>query len=148
MGDLTRQLTIAAPASKIFDYVVDPRNAPRYISAFNSIISGPEGAPSEGQVWQARVNFLGKLSTIDLCLQKIISGRLVRFAIEGEPQAILSIHLAPHEDAIHTGVSLMMDVPSVPGLFLNALMGGMLEGDLARLRNIMELPNEGPRGVL
>jgi hypothetical protein len=41
-------------------------------------------------------------------------------------------------DGNATRVGLTLDVPNVPGLLLEGLMGGLLGGDLARLKRAME----------
>ncbi len=138
MGEVSKEVVIGAGVEKVFSYVSDPRNAPRYIGSIKKIISGPEGVPSQGQVWRAEASLLGKVSAIDLRLQELKSPHLVSFAIEGEPQATLSVRLRPHGDSRSTHVSLLLDVPSVPGLLLQGIMGGLLSSDLAHLKEIME----------
>ena len=138
MGDISKKTVINAPAEVVFKYVADPRNAPTYITSITRITSGPQGTPVEGQVWQAEANFLGKRGHIRLRLAQLLPNHTVRFTIEGEPQATLFLRLLPDESARSTHVSLLLDVPSVPGMFLNALMGGLLEGDMARLKSALE----------
>ena len=138
MGDISKKTVINAPPEAVFRYVSDPRNAPTYISSITRIISGPQGTPAEGQVWQAEANFLGKRGYIRLRLVEMRPNYSVRFAIEGEPQALLSLRLLPDESARSTQVSLLLDVPSVPTIFIGALMGGLLEGDMARLKSVVE----------
>ena len=60
MGEIAKQVTIDAPAKKVYSYVADPHNAPHYISSITRIISGPDGAPVKGNVWRAEANFFGQ----------------------------------------------------------------------------------------
>jgi hypothetical protein len=48
------------------------------------------------------------------------------------------MRLEPERQGTSTRVSLLLDVPSVPDLFLNGLMGGLLSGDMARLKRQLE----------
>ncbi len=138
MGEINKHTIINAPAEAVFRDVVDPHNAPSYISSRNSIVSGPTGAPSQGQAWTAEASFLGRRTTITLRLAQMRPNSLVRFAITGEPAATLSLERSPHGGDNQSNVSLLMDVPSVPTLFLSALMSGLLTEDLARLKMILE----------
>ncbi|MDQ6694988.1 MAG: SRPBCC family protein [Chloroflexota bacterium] len=138
MGDVSKDTIIAAGVEKVFSYVSDPHNAPRYISSIKRIISGPVGTPSEGQVWRAEASLLGQVSAIDLRLQELKSPHMVTFVIEGEPRARLAVRLRQHDGRETTHVSLSLDVPSVPGIFLQGIMGGLLSGDMARLKDLME----------
>ncbi len=133
MGRLTRQATINVPVEKVFAYVADPRNAPNYISSITRIASGPEGG-----LWRAEANFLGSRSMVALRLARLQPNSLVTYSIEGEPRALLSMKLEPDGKGTGTQVSLLLDVPSVPDLFLNGLMGGLLSGDIARLKRALE----------
>ena len=138
MGDLTQQTTINASPESVFKFVADPHNAPRYISSINRIISGPSGLPTIGQDWQAEANFLGRHVTVTLRLVELVPNRLVHFTMEGEPQAILTLHIAPGDKAPESRVSLTLEVPSVPSIFLTAIMSGLLAGDMSRLKGLLE----------
>ncbi len=137
MGGLTRETTVGVPAGEVFSFVADPHNAPRYISSISRIESGPQGTPKEGQVWQAEANFLGRRSTVTLRLAALHTNELVKFSIEGEPQATLTLRLAA-EGQNSTAVSLHLDAPTIPGVFLSGLMGNLLAGDMARLKELLE----------
>ncbi len=138
MGRLTRQATINVAVDKVFAYVADPWNAPNYISSITRLASGPEGLPREGGLWRAEANFLGRRSMVALRLARLQPNGLVTYSIEGEPRALLSMKLEPDRNGTSTQVSLLLDVPSVPDLFLNGLMGGLLSGDMARLKRALE----------
>jgi uncharacterized membrane protein len=138
VGEISKQVTINAPAKRIYNYVVDPHNAPRYISSITRIISGPKGAQAKGDVWRAEANFFGQTRVLNLRLDETLANRLVRFALDGDPQAMLLLQLKPDGDADETTVSLTLDVPSVPTIFLGALLGGLLSDDLDRLRQTLE----------
>ncbi len=138
MGRLTRQTTVNVPVEKVFKYLSDPRNAPSYISSITRIISGPDGVPQEGGLWRAEANFLGRRSVVALRLARLQTDSIVTFSIEGEPRAVLSMRLQPERQGTSTQVSLLLDVPSVPDLFLNGLMGGLLSGDMTRLKRQLE----------
>lgn len=138
MGEVVKRGVIGAPGKAVFNYVADPHNAPHYISSIKRIIAGPDGHPRQGDTWKAEAVFLGKPAVINLRLVELRPSELVRFALQGEPQAEITVELSPGPDRNHTRVALQLEVPSVPGLFLNALMGGLLEGDLSRLKEILE----------
>lgn len=138
MADISKQTIIEVPGETVFRYVSDPHNAPRYISSITRIVSGPEGAPTEGQVWRAEANFMGRRSTINLCLSALRPNQAVQFTIEGDPQATLTMRLATDEANTRTRISILLDVPGVPAILLNALMGGLLESDMGRLKRILE----------
>ncbi len=138
MGRLTRETTIGVPVEKVYTYVADPRNAPNYISSISRIVSGPEGQPEEGGVWRAEANFLGRKSVVALRLARLNTDDQVIFSIEGEPRAALSLKLKPLAKGTGTYVALLLDVPSVPDFLLGGLMGGLLSGDLARLKRALE----------
>ena len=138
MGRLTRQTTIDVPVERVYSYVADPRNAPNYISSIARIVSGPDGPPQEGGLWRAEANFLGKRSTVALRLARLHTDNQVTFSIEGEPRAALSMKLESIGKGTGTHVALLLDVPSVPDLFLGGLMGGLLSGDMARLKKTLE----------
>jgi uncharacterized membrane protein len=138
LGRLTRQTNISAPVGTVYTYVADPHNAPSYISSIARIMAGPEGQPHEGSQWRAEANFLGKRSVVSLRLSRLTANERVTFIIEGEPRAALTITLAPTANATGTHVTLLLDVPSVPDFLLGGLMGGLLTGDLARLKRTLE----------
>ncbi|HYP39440.1 MAG TPA: SRPBCC family protein [Chloroflexia bacterium] len=139
MADISKQTIIEVPNETVYKSVSDPHNAPHYISSITRIVSGPEGAaPSEGQVWRAEANFMGRRSTINLCLSALRPNQAGQFTIEGEPQATLTMRLANDEANTRTRISILLDVPSVPAILLNMLMGGLLEADMGRLKRILE----------
>jgi len=138
LGELSRQTVIAAPIETVFGYVSDPHNAPHYISSITRITSGPQGSPEEGQRWHAEAHFLGRPARLMLRLAEIRPPRSVRFAMEGDTPATLSLRLAGSDPPGYTKVLLSLEVPSVPGLLLGGLMGGLLSADLARLKRQLE----------
>jgi hypothetical protein len=138
LGELTREITIAAAVEEVFDYVADPHNAPRYISSITRIVSGPEGSPSVGQRWKAEANFLGQNTSIMLRLAALQPNRGVRFFLEGERPAALSLTLVGSKPVGYTKVLLSLEVPSVPTFLLAGLMGGLLSADLSRLKSQLE----------
>jgi hypothetical protein len=135
---LTRETNIGVAVDKVYNYVADARNAPNYISSIVRIMSGPDGEAQEGGQWRAEANFLGRRSVVALRLSRLTPNQRVTFTIEGEPRAALTLTLAPATKGSGTHVSLLLDVPSVPEFLLNGLMGGLLTGDLARLRRTLE----------
>lgn len=142
MGDLAREAEIGAEPERLFDFVSDPANAPRYISSITRIISGPQGTPAVGGRWLAQVQFLGKPEQLNLRITRLQRPHIVEFAMEGDPNALLSIRIARAGGSSKTFVSLGLNVPSVPGFLLGGMLGGLLAGDLERLRRIMESPPE------
>lgn len=135
---LTKEIVVNVPAAQVFNFVADPHNAPQYISAIRRITSGPDGTPRIGDSWRADVNFLGRPGSVLLRLTQIDPESLVRITMEGDPRATLTLRLTPRSDNKSTSVSLHLDVPGVPDMLLNALMGGMLGGDLGRLKSVLE----------
>ena len=133
MGEIVKEVTVDAPIGEVYSYVADPWNAPRYISSITKIISGPDGHGAKGDVWRAEANFLGQKREINLRLHDTVPNKAVRFVLEGDPQAVLVVRLSS-AGAASTNVTLSLDVPSVPTIFLNALLGGLLGTDLERLR--------------
>src|SRR6476469_932337 len=125
---------VSSPIGKVFEFVANPWNAPRYISSINRIISGPEGPPAQGQAWQAQATFLGRPSTIRLLLGELRPPHTVRFSIDGEPEAMLSLRMRQAGEAAHTVVALSLEVPSVPSILLSVLMNPLLAADIERLR--------------
>ncbi|HYO49153.1 MAG TPA: SRPBCC family protein [Chloroflexia bacterium] len=138
MADISKQTIIELPGETVFKYVSDPHNAPHYITSITRIVAGPQGAPSEGQVWRAEANFMGSRSTINLRLTALRPNQLVQFTIEGDPQATLTLRLATDQANTRTRISILLDVPSVPAILLNMLMGGLLEADMGRLKRMLE----------
>jgi len=139
LGDINKQTIIDAPVHAVFKYISDPRNAPTFINSISRILSGPDGIPSEGQVWRAEATLFGKQSIINLRLQKLDPPVGVVFAIDGDPHAVLSLRIVPDTNRqSRTRVDLNLDVPKVPSIFLGALMGSLLEGDMARLKSRLE----------
>src|SRR5207247_4322366 len=102
LGELTKQTTIDAPVEKVFKFAADPHNAPSYISSIRRIISGPEGNASLGQTWQAEANFLGRSVNVIVRLAELVERQLVRFVLEGEPQSIMTLHLAQGDNPAQT----------------------------------------------
>ena len=139
MGDVKKQTVISAPIEAVFRYVSDPRNAPGYINSIEKIVSGPEGSPAQGQVWKAEATLMGRRSQIDLRLQRLDPPRAVAFAIDGDPAGVLSLQLRPGDgQRPQTHVALTLEVPKVPSIFLGAIMGALLEADIARLKARLE----------
>jgi hypothetical protein len=138
LGELTREIAIAAAIEEVFGYVADPHNAPRYISSITRIVSGPAGEPAVGQRWHAEANFLGRSTSITLRLAALQPNRGVRFSMEGEMPAALSLTLVGSKPAGYTKVLLSLEVPSVPTFLLAGLMGGLLSADLSRLKSQLE----------
>ena len=139
MGEISKHKTINAPVQAVFNYISDPRNAPSFINSINRIVSGPEGTPSQGQVWRAEATLLGKQSVINLRLARLDPPHAVTFSIDGDPHGILSLRLSPDEGAqSRTRVAINLDVPKVPSIFLGAIMGNLLEGDMQRLKDRLE----------
>jgi len=122
----------------VFEFVANPRNSPRYISSIKRIVSGPEGIPEQGQSWQVEVDFLGQRSQIQLRLHTVQPPDLVRFTLEGEPKAGLSLHLSEAQTPSRTLVALTLVVRSVPSILLRALMDHLLAADMQRLKQTLE----------
>jgi uncharacterized membrane protein len=138
LGEINKQITINAPVKKVYAYVSDPRNAPSYISSITRVLSGPEEDPAPRQVWRAEADFLGQKRIINLRIGELIPNKLVRFVLEGEPEAVVDIRLTAHEVMELTTVKLSLEANGVPSLLLNALLGGLLSQDLARLKRQTE----------
>ena len=137
MGDISKKTQISAAPDVVYRYVSDPCNAPRYISAIISVDEGSHSSPAEGQVWRAEANFMGKRRNINLRIEELRPNRLVRFSIDSDPAANISMRLTPWNGK-GTEAELEVEVPGVPGILLSGVMGGMLSGDMGRLRAIME----------
>jgi uncharacterized membrane protein len=132
LGEIVKDVTVRAPIGEVYAYVANPWNAPRYISSITKIISGPDGHGAKGDVWRAEANFLGQKREVNLRLHDVLPNKAVRFVLEGDPQAVLVLRLSP-SGGKSTEVTLSLDVPSVPTIFLNALLGGLLGADMERL---------------
>ena len=139
MGDINKQTVIDAPVQSVFKYISNPRNAPTFINSITKIVSGPDGEPKEGQVWRAEATLLGKQSVINLRLHRLVAPNAVVFAIDGDPHAVVSLRLTPDSGGKpSTRVAINLDVPKVPSIFLGAIMGNLLEGDMTRLKARLE----------
>jgi hypothetical protein len=138
LGEIVKQVVIEASAKKVYSYVADPHNAPHYISSIMRIIGGPDGAPVKGNVWRAEANFFGQKRVLNLRLDELVANKAVRFALDGDPQALLLLRLTPDGGSDSTVVSLTLEVSSVPTVFLNALLGRLLSDDLERLKGQLE----------
>ena len=95
MGEIHKQITVGAPLKAVYAFVSDARNAPKYISSIKKVLSGPEGAPAVGQVWRAEANFLGQDRALNLRVAELVPNKLVRFALDGDPEAVVQLRLAP-----------------------------------------------------
>jgi hypothetical protein len=137
LGDISKKAQIKATQDAVYKYVSDPCNAPKYISAIISVDAGSHEKPAEGQVWRAEANFMGKRRNINLRIEELRPNSLVRFSIDSDPPANLSMKLTP-EGKGETEAELEVDVPGVPGILLGGIMGGMLAGDMGRLKAILE----------
>lgn len=137
MGDISKKTQIKVMPDIVYEYVSDPRNAPSYISAIISVDEGSHAGPVEGQVWPAEANFMGKRRKINLRIEELRPNRLVRFSIDSDPAANISMKITP-SDGDSTQAALEVEVPGVPGILLNRIMGGMLSGDMSRLKAILE----------
>ena len=137
MGDISKKTQIEAAPSTVYKYVSDPCNAPHYISAIISVDPESHDKPAEGQVWRAEANFMGKRRNINLRIVELSPNSLVRFSIDSDPAANLSMKLTANGDSV-TEATLEVDVPGVPGILLNGIMGSMLSGDMTRLKATLE----------
>ncbi len=146
MGELTRQTVIAATQDRVFDYAADPYNAPRYIGSITAVTSGPKGDPQAGHEWQAQAKFLGSPARITLKLVRLERPHTIGFMLIGEPQARLTLRIGESGQIGRSRVSITLEVPSIPSLFLEGLMGGLLSADMSRLKAIMEAEHGGAGG--
>jgi uncharacterized protein YndB with AHSA1/START domain len=137
LGDIVKQIVVDTPVNKVYRYVVDAHNAPRYISSITRIVSGPEGAPAQGDVWRVEANFFGQNHLLNLRLDAMAVDKGVRFLLEGDLEATLVLRMSGSTPS-STTVSLTLDAPSVPTILLNALLGGLLVEDLTRLKRSLE----------
>lgn len=138
MGEINKQISINAPLNTVYAYVSDPRNAPKYISSITKVLSGPQDAPAPGQTWRAEADFLGQKRSINLKIDELVPSKLVRFVLEGDPEAVVQLRLTGDKANENTSVSLSLDANGVPTLFLNALLGGLLSQDMVRLKKLLE----------
>jgi hypothetical protein len=138
MGRISRDLVIDAPVETVYRYVADPRNAPSYISSIKRIVSGPDLAPAEGQVWVAEADFMGRLHALNLRIARLAPNAEVHFAMEGSLNGELMLLLTPSPRNTRTAVALYLEVESVPTLLLNAMLGGLLSDDMQRLKHVLE----------
>ena len=138
MGEIHKQITVDAPVKAVYAFVSDARNAPKYISSIKKVISGPEGAPAAGQVWRAEANFLGQDRPLNLRVAELVPNKLVRFALDGDPQAVVQLRLAPEANSDATYVDLSLDATGIPTILLNAVLGGLLGQDMLRLKHLLE----------
>ena len=136
MGDIVKSVVVNAPIQRVYAYVSDAHNAPSFISSISAILSGPDGVPKVGDTWRADANFMGKRRAIDLRLTELRPPERVRFVISGDPHADLLLRLASIPAG--TRVSLKIDVPAAPSMLLAAVMGGLLQGDMSRLKAALE----------
>jgi polyketide cyclase/dehydrase/lipid transport protein len=147
LGELTRQTAIEASEERVFEYASNPYNAPRYISSITEVTSGPEGSPEVGNEWQAKGNFLGQPARLILKLSRLERPHTIGFMLIGEPQAKLTLRIGSSGRINRARVSISLEVPSIPTLFLEGLMGGLLSGDMARLKSIMEAEGANHAGT-
>jgi uncharacterized membrane protein len=138
LGELSRQIVIGAPVDRVYQYVSDPRNAPRYISSINRILSGPEGPVAMGQTWKAEAHFLGQPRLLNLRVAQLVPNSRVQFVLDGDPQASLLLRLVGDDEGQNSAVSLTIDVVGVPTLLVTAVLGALFTEDLKRLKNILE----------
>ena len=138
MGEINKQITINAPVKKMYAYVSNPRNAPHYISSISRVLSGPEEEPAPKQVWRVEADFLGQKRIINLRIAELIPNKLVRFVLEGDPEAELDVRLISDESTDSTTVKLSLEANGVPSVLMNALLGGLLSEDLVRLKRQSE----------
>ena len=136
MGTLQKHGVVAAPAQAVYDYVANVHNAPHYIAAINRILSGPAGPPAIGQRFAADATFMGRPAALTLRTLTLDPGRRVVLALEGDPAGTLTISLAPVPGGAGTRVEAHLDVPSVAGFLVGAMLGGMLDESLARLARV------------
>jgi len=138
VGEINKQINIGAPLTTVYTYVYNPRNAPNFISSITRVISGPEGDPSPGQSWKAEADFMGQKRLINLRVAELIPNKIVRFVLEGDPEAVVQLKLTGDKAGDNTSVALSLEANGVPTLFLNALLGGLLAQDMVRLKKLLE----------
>jgi len=137
LGDISKKVNIKVSPDAVYQYVSDPRNTPRYISAILKIDEAAFEMPAQGQVWPADANFMGSRRKISLRIEELRPNSRVRYSINSDPPALLTMILSP-DGPNSTEAELAVDVPGIPGLLLNGVMGGMLSSGMARLKEILE----------
>jgi len=137
LGDISKKVNIKVSPDAVYQYVSDPRNTPRYISAILKIDEAAFEMPAQGQVWPADANFMGSRRKINLRIEELRPNSRVRYSINSDPPALLTMILSP-DGPNSTEAELAVDVPGIPGLLLNGVMGGMLSSGMARLKEILE----------
>jgi uncharacterized membrane protein len=138
LGEINKQIMVDAPVKSVYAFVSDARNTPKYISSIKRVISGPEGAPAVGQVWRAEANFLGQDRLLNLRVAELVPNKLVRFALDGDPQAVVQLQLTAHEATQSTVVALSLDATGIPTMLLSVVLGGLLAQDMLRLKRLLE----------
>jgi uncharacterized protein YndB with AHSA1/START domain len=137
MGHLQKHGVIAAPPATIYHYVADVRHAPQFISAITRITSGPDGPALVGQRYGADATFMGQPAVLTLRVLELVPDHTVQLALEGDPAAVLTLRLTPTRNGQATRVDARLDVPAVPGLLLQMVMGGMLDESMTRLEQAL-----------
>lgn len=133
MGHLQKHGVIDAPPAAVYRYVADVHHAPRFISAITRITSGPDGPGAVGQRYGADATFMGQPAVLTLRVLELVPDHTVRLALEGDPAATLTLRLTPTHGGQATRVDARLDVPAVPGLLLQMVMGGMLDESMTHL---------------
>lgn len=137
MGHLQKHGVIDAPPAAVYRYVADVRHAPQFIGAITRITSGPDGQAVVGQRYGADATFMGQPAALTLRVLELAPDHTVRLALEGDPAATLTLRLAPARNGQATRVDARLDVPAVPGLLLQMVMGGMLDDSMTRLERAL-----------
>jgi uncharacterized protein YndB with AHSA1/START domain len=137
MGHLQKHGVIAAPPAVVYRYVADVRHAPQFISAITRITSGPDGPALVGQQYGADATFMGQPAVLTLRVLELVPDHTVQLALEGDPAAVLTLRLTPTRNGQATRVDARLDVPAVPGLLLQMVMGGMLDESMTRLEQAL-----------
>jgi uncharacterized membrane protein len=138
LGEINKQITVDAPVKMVYAFVSDARNAPKYISSIKRVISGPEGGPAPGQVWRAEANFMGQDRLLNLRVAELVPNKLVRFALDGDPEAVVQLRLTQQESTQSTHVALSLEAVGIPSILLGAVLGGLLSQDMLRLKRLLE----------
>jgi uncharacterized protein YndB with AHSA1/START domain len=137
MGHLQKHGVIAAPPAVVYRYVADVRHAPQFISAITRITSGPDGPALVGRRYGADATFMGRPADLTLRVLELAPDHTVKLALEGDPAAVLTLRLTPTRNGQATRVDARLDVPAVPGLLLQMVMGGMLDESMTRLEQAL-----------
>jgi uncharacterized protein YndB with AHSA1/START domain len=137
MGHLQKHGVIDAPPATVYRYVADVRHAPQFISAITRITSGPAGPAVVGHQYGADATFMGQPAALTLRVLELAPDHTVKLALEGDPAAILTLRLTPARNGQATRVDARLDVPAVPGLLLQMVMGGMLDQSMTRLEQAL-----------